>query len=1439
MTDELGSKKPSGLKALQHYIDVEQRAREALAAKSGQTPEEIQKMMDFDEVPLPNTRIDQPIKPTPSQRKIYKADDDDECIGGSNEVDEELAYKFRAQNRIYERGKQQNGIAFDRFGDMNDTMDSDDDDDDEEDEDQNLEQGSAQPVIAQVYDEVKKQVGEQNDKDIPKKRLRIQSLADYKNSEQKARDHIVLEYEENKGPVSVAELLQIQKDQENVQQRIDATRNRKRNLTEESNKTGYNPTETQHVNINKWARSPLENPVIPEKDDITFMVVTPDYYTAPADPTFTGVRNHALRPIVRLSGVDAAGHSICAKVHNIRPYCYASVPIGFPDVESPTVNPHEVVEALERFRYTLNEAVLKKIRKPAVNTRSHYITEVQLELNKKSIRGYSTNPKPLLKIFSAIPNVIATARRILEGCEKLDSKGVPIRNAKLDLFNWDPDSTHRSLAIPQRYVVYEANVDFVNRFMIDKGIKSGGWIRIPAGSYNMYCDSEQNDSLCQIELDVAHGDIEVLGGDTTSREEQRKWAGLAPVRLLSFDIEVSVTDRSFPLPEEARHPVTQIAVILEEYGKNDPVVKALFCLNSCNPINGSEVFCFADERTLLTSFAAFVRKLDPDLITGYNIQKFDFPYIFKRAENLGIKEEVWYLGRLKDTLCSIKSGFFSSRARGSKDTLTTKVPLRSVFDLFQVIDRDFKLNSSSLNSVSAKFLGQQKEDLHHSLIPVLQNGTAEDRKRIGVYCLKDALLPLLIIRKKMFLINEFCMARVTGVPLEYLTTRGVQIRVYTLLLRRCYLDGEYVVPNKPHNNRHPASPTGDIMFADFGTTSAKDGEGYQGATVLDPVRGFHADPVITLDFASLYPSIMIAYNLCYSTLLTKQQAIELGEELCNKTPNGDFFVKAEKKKGVLPKVLELLLAARTNAKGDMKQAKKENDDSKVAIFDGMQNSFKLVANSVYGYTGAAASGENSCLEISAGVTAYGRDLIELAANIAKKHGCQIIYGDTDSVLFIHPEMRGVTDPIQAFLKAEPIASAIARQINEAINREPLNIVFEKIIMAMLMVNKKRYAGIFVARGPTGEIEKDLKTKGMETVRRDTCALSRNTLKKVLEKLTDVTGDIKGNVARAVEYAKGVVSDLLMNRIDLGDLVISRSLSKRVPDKELTRAQRKAMTPEEKKKNYATIMPHTGLVQRMRQRDPSTAPKLGDRVPYVVCKVHAEKKVSKRTEDPLYALRNNIPIDIDFYLHNQLGGPLKRLLEAFDNSVMKDILYGPHTRVRTQVAPRPTKDNIMRFVVQKPQCLVCRVAMDHEQACYNCRTRAKTIEDITTKVAETIASYGPEQAEVEATQKLTQLDMDHPPCEDTKDFSSDKKALAVCRLCEEKWPVFRESLEKEKQALEAETKKLWDQCVTCQGGELSATTACTNCDCPIFYKRTIRKHTLEKTVEKMEKVLLTW
>ena len=155
-------------------------------------------------------------------------------------------------------------------------------------------------------------------------------------------------------------------------------------------------------------------------------------------------------------------------------------------------------------------------------------------------------------------------------------------------------------------------------------------------------------------------------------------------------------------------------------GESEPFIRNVFTLKNCAPIVGTKVFCFKDESDLLCAWRDFVRVLDPDIITGYNITNFDFPYIINRADALKLDQYAKF-GRVLNCVSKVKDATFNSKSLGMRETKDINIEGRVQFDMMQFVIREYKLRSYSLNSVSAKFLGEQKEDVQHGIISELQN----------------------------------------------------------------------------------------------------------------------------------------------------------------------------------------------------------------------------------------------------------------------------------------------------------------------------------------------------------------------------------------------------------------------------------------------------------------------------------------------------------------------------------------------------------------------------------------------------------------------------------------------------------------------------------------------------------------------------------------------
>lgn len=961
---------------------------------------------------------------------------------------------------------------------------------------------------------------------------------------------------------------------------------------------------------------------------------------------------------VKFFGVTEEGYSILCTVTGFQHYLYVPAPVNFRK------------ENLESFKKYMKDNF-------------QGVHDIELTM-KESIWGYNGGQKVVfLKVIAVNAKDIP---RIRSGFEK------------------GQVSFNGMFATGGDGVMTYDNIQYLLRMMIDCKIVGMSWITLPKGTYTM----ERNRvSTAQLEVSVSYKSI-------VSHQPEGDWLKSAPLRILSFDIECAGRKGIFP---EAEHDaVIQIANVVSRSGESRPFVRNVFTVNTCAPITGSEVFQHEDERDMLMKWRDFIVQVDPDVIIGYNTTNFDLPYLLDRAKSLGLNQFP-YFGRLKHVKQEAKDSVFTSKAFGTRESKVINIDGRMQLDLLQFIQREYKLRSYTLNSVSAHFLNEQKEEVEHSIITDLQNGNNETRRRLAVYCLKDAYLPLRLLEKLMCLVNYTEMARVTGVPFSFLLTRGQQIKVISQLYRKC-LEVDTVVPNLQQNG------SSDVQ--------------YEGATVIEPKRGYYDVPIATLDFSSLYPSIMMAHNLCYTSLLNKNtiERLNLQKDVdYTQAPSGDCFVKAQKRKGLLPIILEELLSARKKAKNDLK---KETDPFKKGVLNGRQLALKISANSVYGFTGATI-GKLPCLAISASVTAFGREMIEKTKQEVQEHysiangykyDADVIYGDTDSVM-----VKFGYDDLETCMKmGEKAAEYVSSKF---IN--PIKLEFEKVYFPYLLINKKRYAGLYWTN--TKKFDK-MDTKGIETVRRDNCRLVSNVITKVLDLLLE-----KRDVPEAESYVKQTIADLLQNRVDMQQLVITKALSRQ---------------------DYANKQPHVELAERMKKRDAGSAPTIGDRVAYVVIKT-AGTKAYEKSEDPLYVLEHNLPIDTKYYLENQLSNPLTRIFEPIlGEKRAKELLNGAHTRTVSVAAP--TSGGLMKFVKKVATCKGCKTALPKNSQgllCVNCKPKAGQL------YSESLASLN---------------------------------------------------------ALEVKFSRLWTQCQRCQGS-LHQDVLCANKDCPIFYMRKkAQKDVAQQSVE---------
>lgn len=912
-------------------------------------------------------------------------------------------------------------------------------------------------------------------------------------------------------------------------------------------------------------------------------------------------------PVIRMFGCTRDGNSCVVHVHGFRGYFHIKLPPNFPFVYA------------DSMRDVLNTKLRASMKEPPVVP----IVSIQL-VQKQSVYYYNFNRlDPFFKIVVASPQVTKEAARMLE--DGIDLGGVRYN-----------------------FALFESKLSHELRFMVDTEIVGCSWVELRGAKWRRRPWHSASGDVEMVSNTQAEFDVEYT--DVIAHKPEGEFMDVAPLRVLSFDIECAGRPGVFPEPEI--DPVIQIANVVTLQGSTEPLVKNCFCLNTVAPIAGSQVLSFDKEADLLHAWRNFLMAIDPDILTGFNIVRFDMPYLLKRADVLNVKYFPFWT-RIRRIPTRAKEKVMTTKQTGSRATMQINIEGRVQLDMFAVIQRDYKLPSYSLNAVSAHFLKEQKEDVHHSIITDLQNRDAESRRRLAVYCIKDALLPIRLMVKLMVVVNYVEMARVTGIPLSFLITRGQGIRVMSQLYRR----------------------TGERNFLIPTAKKSADGEKFQGATVLEPIRGFYTDPVSVMDFASLYPTIMRAHNLCYSTLIRLEDVHKVPEDQRTLTPNGDWFAQDVALPGMLPAILAELTIKRKAAKKMMAQ---EKDPFKRAVYDGRQLALKVSMNSVYGFTGAQV-GDLPCLNISSSVTSFGREMIEQTKNYCEEHynrrngyehDAVAVYGDTDSVFV----KFGYSDLATAVRLGQEAASAVTQHCF----KPPIDLEYEKVYLPLLLMNKKRYAGLLHT---TAEKWDYLDSKGLETVRRDNAQITKDVLQTALNRII-IDSDVPG----AIAYVKQRIGDLLRGELDISMLVITKGLTKTADQ-------------------YAgNKLAHVELAAKMKERDAGSAPSVGDRVPYVMIKGNKKSKAYELAEDPLFALENGVPIDYNWYVEHGLREPLTRIFAPIISDVSQ-LFAGDHTR--SVVKSTSMTGALMRWTKISLQCLGCRAAIPDGSGalCKNCQPDA--------------------------------------------------------------------------------------------------------------------------------------
>ncbi|MEM2518332.1 MAG: DNA polymerase domain-containing protein, partial [Candidatus Bathyarchaeia archaeon] len=426
-----------------------------------------------------------------------------------------------------------------------------------------------------------------------------------------------------------------------------------------------------------------------------------------------------------------------------------------------------------------------------------------------------------------------------------------------------------------------------------------------------------------------------------------------------------------------------------------------------------------DDKPVLEALIDYVRSFDPDIIVGYGVNRQDWAYLNERCKKLGLRLSI---DRAKTEIHTSVYGHVSITGRAN-------------IDIFDFADEFPDIKVKTLENL-ADYLGVMKIE-KRVLVEDVDFADYWDDKAKREILKRFSLENTRCIMGIANVILDFAiqLSSLVGLPLDHVGTAAVGFRVEWFLIKHAHKIGELV----PKRVEQPYRP-------------------YTGAIVLSPKPGLHEN-IAVLDFAAMYPNIMIAYNLSPDTYVAPKEPIP---------PCGVYEAPEVKHKfrkeppGFYKEVLSHLISVRNEVRSKMKKC--APDSVMYRVLDARQRAIKVITNASYGYTGWIGA-RWYVKPVAEAATAWGRHTVLSAIKMAEEEGLMVVYGDTDSI----------------FIKYEPEkVEKLAAKIYEKLG---LEIKPDKIYTRIFFTEaKKRYAGLL----PDGRLD----IVGLEVIRGDWAVVAK-------------------------------------------------------------------------------------------------------------------------------------------------------------------------------------------------------------------------------------------------------------------------------------------------------------------------------------------------------------
>lgn len=634
----------------------------------------------------------------------------------------------------------------------------------------------------------------------------------------------------------------------------------------------------------------------------------------------------------------------------------------------------------------------------------------------------------------------------------------------------------------------------------------------------------------------------------------------------------------------------------------------------------------ASEGELLDALVAAVRAADPDILASYDIE------------------------RTLAHLDARRAGFCA--ACGRQDVHATPPPAdvgvsgRHAISVRRAAARAVSLAQHAREHVIERVLGERVPAYAPATLAAWLCGRGAQPARALAHAVRLVAADVRVLERCGTVAHAAEMARICGLDFSAALTRGSQFRVEAILLRIL----------KPLNY---------MLVSPSRTQVAQQRAAEAIPLVMEPSGGMYTDPVAVLDFQSLYPSMIIAHNLCYSTCLGYIDAPRLGftdyrrapgllgalaaADAVSIAPNGLVFVRPHVRESLLARMLTEVLGTRA-----MVRAAPAASPAAARQRDARQLSLKLLANVTYGYAGASFSGRMPCVELADAIVQAGRETLEHAVRWVHRAipGAEVVYGDTDS-LFVHLPGRTLADAFR-------VGTHIAERITAA-NPDPVRLRLEKVYTGCVLVAKKHYCGLMhSAPGAPPALD----VKGLEAVRRDgNLALQR--LQEACMRMLFASRDLSAIKA----YCQRQWSKLLAGHVPPTLLVVARPV----------------------RGTYAQPPPGAVVAaRRVRRGLPPPLP--GERVPFLIAAGTAPRLADRAlAPDEL----SGHSLDYEYYIRRMIVPALERILAPAG----ADVAAWYDELPRPRPAPRDTRATLHAHYAADV-CAVC-AAPAHAQLCADC------------------------------------------------------------------------------------------------------------------------------------------